>query len=512
MRLRFGLIIFVFGLLGYVVTPAAFPPEGAAFAGPVITDGPDAETQTHLRLTPTPTRTPDPAATVTAAPTAEELPLGVVSGDLVNLRGGPGTDFEIVGRVVLSDTLPIIGRLADRSWWQVCCRPGTDEPAWITAEFVEVSPSSAQTTDLVPVVKTAPPAFAALLAEAGARPHAEEGAAPAAAQLSATASSALPPPGNFGPPGDANPLTGLPLSPEQRGQRPLIVCINNDPQARPQFGLSNADVVYEYSMEGFYITRFSGLFYGQPAAQIGPVRSARLVNFYLGLLYNAPLVCSGASDQVRFTLKNEAPFPYLDIDLDDRSNNLYSVSVGQDYRTRVRTKTAWLRQWLADWGEEGAANVRGFTFGPLPDGGVPAQTIKIPYTRATGSQVEYRYDPASQRYLRFQGDAPHLDGNTGVQLSLDNVIVQYAPHEETDIVEDSLGSKSIRINLFGSNRAILFRDGLAFAGRWQSLTRGDLPRFFDQSGREIPLKPGQTWISIVPEHYVIEYTPEISKP
>ena len=117
----------------------------------------------------------------------------------------------------------------------------------------------------------------------------------------------------------------------------------------------------------------------------------------------------------------------------------------------------------------------------------------------------YTYAPESGRYLRTLGGAPHLDGNSGAQVGVENVIVQVVPHQVTDIVEDSLGSLSIRLNLFGSGRAIVLRDGQAFEGTWQSNSRGDTPRFFDAGGNEIPLKPGRTWISIVPPDYPITY-------
>ena len=103
------------------------------------------------------------------------------------------------------------------------------------------------------------------------------------------------------------------------------------------------------------------------------------------------------------------------------------------------------------------------------------------------------------------GGIAHVDGSSGAQLGFDNVVVQYVPHEVTDIVEDSLGSKSIRINLFGSGRVIVFRNGLAFEGTWRSDSRGDTPRFFANDGSEIPLKPGKTWISVVPLNYTIAY-------
>jgi len=57
-------------------------------------------------------------------------------------------------------------------------------------------------------------------------------------------------------------------------QRPFGVVIENFPDARPQSGLSQANIVYEALAEGG-ITRFFALFQTQKAPQIGPVRSAR---------------------------------------------------------------------------------------------------------------------------------------------------------------------------------------------------------------------------------------------
>lgn len=59
-------------------------------------------------------------------------------------------------------------------------------------------------------------------------------------------------------------------------QRPLAVMIENSTDARPQSGLTSADIVYETVAEGG-ITRFMALFYCNSLSdiQVGPVRSAR---------------------------------------------------------------------------------------------------------------------------------------------------------------------------------------------------------------------------------------------
>jgi uncharacterized protein len=68
----------------------------------------------------------------------------------VNLRGGPGTTYAVVGQLGPSQSLPVIGRNADSSWWQVRTERGT---AWVAA-----SVSMAARTAGVPVAKVARPA------------------------------------------------------------------------------------------------------------------------------------------------------------------------------------------------------------------------------------------------------------------------------------------------------------------------------------------------------------------
>ena len=50
--------------------------------------------------------------------------------------------------------------------------------------------------------------------------------------------------------------------------------IENSVDARPQSGLSSADVIYEAVAEGG-ITRFLTVYYCQDPVEVGPVRSAR---------------------------------------------------------------------------------------------------------------------------------------------------------------------------------------------------------------------------------------------
>jgi hypothetical protein len=269
--------------------------------------------------------------------------------------------------------------------------------------------------------------------------------------------------------------------------------VNNDPPARyVHYGLGQAEIVYEYIMEGRAVTRYTAIFLGNDSERIGPVRSARLINYYLAPQYGGALAASGAGQDVRWWLKNKMAAPYLDIDLDDPSNNVYSFSLGTDYRTRLQTSTDRLRRWLKDLGAEQDPELPGFVFAAEAPAGRPGSLVSISYP----AQVTWSFDPSSGRYLRTIAGAAHIDAASGQQLSAANVIVQTMLHEATEYVEDSLGTTSIRIVTVGEGPVTILRDGVAIDGVWRA-TDTTAPEFVDSAGLAIPLKPGNSWIQVV---------------
>lgn len=75
---------------------------------------------------------------------------------------------------------------------------------------------------------------------------------------------------------------------------PVAVVIGNDPGARPQSGLDQADIVWEILAEG-WITRYFAIFSRESSAQIGPVRSTRLYFDQLDRAYGLPLAHAGGN-------------------------------------------------------------------------------------------------------------------------------------------------------------------------------------------------------------------------
>lgn len=299
-------------------------------------------------------------------------------------------------------------------------------------------------------------------------------------------------------PANVAPFTGKPVDDLSILQtRPIFICINNDAVGRTAHaGLYQADLVYEYIVDGFTMTRITAMYQSQDAAVVRPVRSARMPNIWMTQMFDGALACSGGSDEIRYLLKNEVGFPYLDADIDDPSNTVYFSSVGTDYRTRLQTSTDGVRRWLQAVGEDKAWGRSGFSYSDAPatfDAGA-ASAIQIPYPG--GNQVEWRYDAQRNLYVRFQGGQAHIDNATGSQIETDNVIVVFANHQLTDIVEDSLGTKSVNVELYGFGDFRIFRDGRVYEGTWRANDESP-PRWLGPGEQIVPLKPGQSWIQVV---------------
>jgi hypothetical protein len=305
-------------------------------------------------------------------------------------------------------------------------------------------------------------------------------------------------------PDDVNPLTGLKVADKSVLQRrPLLVRVGNDAQIRPQTGLSSADVVYEDVMDGWWVTRFTGIFLSQDLEAVGPIRSARLVNLQMAPQYDGGLVHSGASDPIRWRLSQSTI-----VDLDEFfTRTPYFYKQGADWRGRLFVNLKLIRKYLEQKKLEKPVQLRGFVFdgdGTRPPAGAPATEITIPYPKS--STVSYKYDAASGLYRRYVQSVPHLDAVTNQQLTAANVVVQFCPHEKTDIVEDSQGTTSINITLLGEGPALVFRNGVAQQAHWKTDNPGRMTRFLDKDGQAIAFKPGQTWIELAPPDYVISTT------
>jgi hypothetical protein len=310
-------------------------------------------------------------------------------------------------------------------------------------------------------------------------------------------------------PAGVNPLTGLPAAdPASLERRPLAIKITNFPRAvRPQWGLSRADVVYEYYLE-HGLTRFVAIFYGKEAERVGPLRSARFFDEHIFRMYKSVFVFANADKRVLDHFLETEYLHYFVVERPDncppicrdRSNHVYNAY--NNLMTDTRALTEYMRT-ARDEVDLSPPDLSGTRFEvDVPSGGSPLHAIAIHYSPV--SYHRWSYDPGRGRFIRWQetrdrGDeggegemAPLFDRLTGEQVTADNVITLLVPHayysERPEIVT---------MDLSGEGTAYALRDGQVFRVRWSRSRRDDVIRLSYPNGDPFPLKPGVTFYQVI---------------
>jgi len=270
----------------------------------------------------------------------------------------------------------------------------------------------------------------------------------------------------------------------------LAVMIENQADARPQSGLTSADVVYEALAEGG-ITRFIALYLSDDAAVVGPVRSLRHYFAFLAADYGADVVHIGASPE-GFAWRDAMDLGHLD------------ESAGDPGVWRVQTRppphnaytdTAADRGFLEQIGRQ-----QNHLWGPLlfdphaPQGEVAAEHVTLgflpwPY------RVGYDWDGTQGRYVRSMEGGAHIDAASGEQIAPATVVVQFV---DVEAIPDDPKLR-LDMNLVGgSGQLVAFSNGTRREGTWAKAAPRSATVWQDAAGQPLVIPPGPVWVEILP--------------
>ena len=267
--------------------------------------------------------------------------------------------------------------------------------------------------------------------------------------------------------------------------------IDNIVEARPQFGLANADVVYEAPAEGG-IPRLMPIFLtaGREADRIGPVRSTRHYFVYLANEYRVALVHIGASPQ-GFEALRVTGLPDVD---EQRGDAGFTRDSSRQAPHNAFVSTASVREVLRQRGGPVNPTPGPLNFGAYVPGQQAATTVKIPYPGAEHYSVEYDYDAGSKLYKRVMDGHPHNDGDTGQQYAASSIVIEFA--DVQPIPNDDAGR--VDVGLVGSGKGVLVAEGTQVPLQWTRASVRDATQFTRADGAPFALPSGQVWIQIVP--------------
>lgn len=334
------------------------------------------------------------------------------------------------------------------------------------------------------------------------------------------------------------PLNGKKLTKAHRAlweaRRPLGVMVENSTDARPQSGITSADVVYEAVAEGG-ITRFLLVYYCEGADEyVGPVRSARV--YYIDFLneYGSyPLYAhvggancnhstgsgcaNGASADALGKIQklgwgayndlNHVPFPVMWRDYERLPGRVTEHTVYStpkklwDYAKKQRDLTNKDKKgnsWDKDFDSWGFKDDE-----PIASASA-LQKINFDFWEGKNAySVEWEYNHASNSFKRRNGGEPHLDKNNGQQIESKNVIVVFM--DESTARDGYTAGQHLLYKTTGEGEVIVFLDGKAIEGKWRKKSASDRMRFFDPKGNEISLNRGQTFIEVLPKGNTVDY-------
>jgi len=274
-----------------------------------------------------------------------------------------------------------------------------------------------------------------------------------------------------------SPFTGEPVT--SRGPV-LAVKIDNIVNARPQTGLSRADIVYVLPVEGG-LSRFLAVFSSRFPPVIGPVRSARDDDLQLLRQFGRPAFAySGAQPQLLPVVERA------------RIVDLYAGRVGGYYRDTRRVAPynlyARTRQLLAESRGASIARDIGFRFGPAPAGGQATVAQSVSYPAASFS---FRWSRRAGRWLVWTDGARAMTTDGG-QLGAATVVIQYTRVGSSRFRE--WGGPAPYAYSTGSGRAVVLRDGKAWQARWSRPHGSDGTTFTTGSGRRMTFARGPVWV------------------
>ena len=285
------------------------------------------------------------------------------------------------------------------------------------------------------------------------------------------------------------PFTGEMVAEESK-QRPVLVTINNQPEARPQSGLQEADIVFEMLAEGEG-TRLLALYQSEMPETVGPIRSARKYFIDVAKGLDAFYIAHGYSPEAK-TMLNKGTVDHI--------NGMQYDGV---YFKRASHRKAPHNSYLSQENFELAAeklkldleadDFVAYSFYENDENvkiGMAAPAINVKISNAKSYQSRFVYVEAEGTYERLQGGSFTIDEQSDERVAIANLLFFEIPHR----VVDQDGRRELNLTVGG--RAYIAQNGMMREVEWEN-RNGQLVAI-ESDGSDVLLVPGQTWVHFVP--------------
>ncbi len=294
-------------------------------------------------------------------------------------------------------------------------------------------------------------------------------------------------------------LTGEWIDEELAKKRPVAVMIGNTSDALPQYGVSAADVIYEVPVEASY-TRLMAIFQDYSGLEkIGSVRSCRHYFIYFAKEFDAIYTHYGQAVYAEPILERE--------DVHNLSGMDYSLESIMFYRDTNRkaphnafTSEEGIQAGIEKKGyrTEISENYTGHYQFAEDDTVVELKKGEDALVVSPGYLVNkpwFVYNSKDGLYYRYEFKDKHIDGANSEQLAVKNILIQYCDWSYKD------ENGYLDINTTSGGDGIFITNGKMEKVTWTKANEDSPARYFNESGEEITLNQGKTWVCIARNKY-----------
>jgi hypothetical protein len=304
------------------------------------------------------------------------------------------------------------------------------------------------------------------------------------------------------PSGPACPLTGQPAPGGQVPQRPALAFkVDNYPAARPQSGLTSADVVFEEPVEGG-ITRYVAVFQCQSPSLVGPIRSARAIDVPILDQLSKPLFVHAGGINPVIALVNAGNLINDDV-FTHASIVQHPSGRFAPYDTYASTSAAWGLN-----PNDTTPPAPLYTYSTTVPAGTPVGSVHIPFSGTNDNM--WNWSPFNGAWLLSIGGKPDNAADGGTRIGAANIVVQTVHITLGPWLENSEGGLEVQAQLTGSGPLAVFRNGEEITGTWQRAALSNTTSLVAANGSTIALDPGKTWVELVPSTVSVTTAPPVA--
>ncbi len=294
-----------------------------------------------------------------------------------------------------------------------------------------------------------------------------------------------------------NRLTGEKCENDLDGKRCVALVVKNDRAAAPQYGLSDADIIYEVAVEGG-LTRFLALYAdSDEMPNVAPIIDSRSYFHTLSQGHDAIFVQAGASTYTRsiFNANGIKTVDALGGELEPAFKRDEKLKNERGSENSIMTNGKMLKYAIDS---SGISETRTSGFGDYlkfsykdntaRKSGTACSVVSVPYT--SQHTPYFKYSTLDNEYRRYQYGEAHTDAANGEQLGFANVIVLFADMYTADSETGELDM------LFTGGDGYLISSGKYVDIKWKLEDNGEMRFLTANETEDAVLCTGKTFVCV----------------